>query len=183
MLQKLWLNIFRQTFQKTEQEKNSNSEFDFKVFIIFVTVAISLVMIQYLGDFNFLKNGLKSWGLDKAARWLVDLKESFNNNQLFYLTYWVFILFVFYLVLPLLIIKLVLKEKFNNYGLSPNGVLKSYKVYVLFFLFMFPLVILVSFTDSFQHKYPFYDPTGESLWPGFNSFVLSFFSEDLWFMG
>ena len=96
---------------------------------------------------------------------------------MFLLAYWVFTLITFYLIIPLFIVKLFFKDKLSDYGLSPKGIFKSYKIYIIFFLFMVPLILLASQTHSFQHKYPFYSPFGESIWPNFIIWQCLYFSQ------
>ena len=64
--------------------------------------------------------------------------------------------FFFYFIVPVLVIKCSWKEKISSYGLSLKGLTKGMRFYLLFLLIMLPLVWIVSYTDSFQHTYPFY---------------------------
>jgi len=55
-------------------------------------------------------------------------------------------------------------------------------------VFMLPLVFSVSFTESFQHKYPFYKlQVGESLYPRFLAwellYLIQFFAVEFFFRG
>jgi membrane protease YdiL (CAAX protease family) len=80
------------------------------------------------------------------------------------------------------------KDKFSNYGLSIKGALKDYKIYLLLIGIMLPIVITASFTESFQHKYPFYKlQEGEGLFPRFFIweclYLLQFFAVEFFFRG
>jgi len=187
MLKNTWNTIFVNTFNQIESEKIDEKGLDKKVIIIFFTVAFSLLLIQYFGDYQFLISALTNIHLDGIANQINELKAFFPNEQLFALTYWVMVLITFYFIVPLFIIKLIFKDSMNVYGLSPKGIFKSYKIYIVFFLFMVPLILLVSNTDSFQHKYPFYNPFGESLWPNFIIwqclYFLQFFALEFFFRG
>ncbi len=187
MLLKLWNSIVVDTFQKIESEKEASSSFNKKVGLLFICVALSLIFIEYFGSFSFLSLFLNNLGLDGITNLLVEIKTSLNNNQLFYLGYWVAVVFSCYFIFPVLLIKLFFKEQLSNYGLSFKGIFKSYKLYIIFFLFMLPLVILVSFSESFQLKYPFYNPSGESLWPNFFIwqclYFVQFFALEFFFRG
>jgi membrane protease YdiL (CAAX protease family) len=177
MLKNTWNTIFVDTFRKVEAEKDANPKLDKKVISILFVVAFSLVFIQYFGDFQFLTSFLNNIELGGLAEWLNSLQTYFPNQRLFQLAHWVSTLLIFYLIIPLFIIKLVFKDKLIDYGLSPKGFLKNYKIYVVFFLFMVPLILLVSTTHAFQHKYPFYSPFGESLWPNFIIWQCLYFSQ------
>lgn len=187
MLKNIWNTIFVATYHEVEAVKSSNLKLDKKVIFILFTVAFSLVFIQYFGDFNFLIAGLKTIQLEGLANWMDSLQTYFPNKRLFQLTYWVGVMLTFYLIIPLFIVKLIFKDKLRDYGLSPRGIFKSYKIYIVFFLFMVPLILLVSTTQSFQHKYPFYSPFGESLWPNFIIwqclYLSQFFALEFFFRG
>lgn len=184
MIKAIWNNIFVDTYNKIEAEKSTSTQLDKKAITIFIVVAFSLVFIQYFGDLNFIISSLKSLGLEFS---ILSIQSKFPNVRLFQLTYWVFILITFYLVVPLIIIKFIFKDKLSDYGLSPKGLLKNYKTYVIFFLFMVPLILLVSTTESFQYKYPFYNPKEESLCPNFMIwqclYLLQFFALEFFFRG
>ena len=177
MLSKIWKSIFVTTYYQIEAEKTSNSNLDKKVMIILFIVAFSLLFNEYLGKFSFLISSPK----------ILSLHTYFPNFELFNLAYWVGIIIIFYLIIPLLVIKLIFKHKLSEYGLSIKGVSKSYKIYLIFFLFMVPLIVFVSASEDFQNKYPFYSPFGESLWPNFIIwqflYLFQFFALEFFFRG
>jgi len=184
MLQDIWNTLFVNTFYSTEKEKTSSNYVDKQTIIVLFCVAISLVFIHYFGNLNFLIESLELIHLEKFAQSIFSLKSYFPNYRIFQLTYWVSVLAIFYFIVPLFIIRVILGKKLIKFGLPAKGILKDYKIYLLFFLFMLPFVILVSYSESFQHKYPFYNPAGESLWPNFviwqclyffQFFILEFF--------
>jgi len=180
MIRAIWNNIFVDTYNKIEAEKSTSSQLDKRAITIFIVVAFSLVFIQYLGDLNFIK----SFVFESEISFL---QAKFPNIRLFQLTYWVSILITFYLTIPLLVIHFIFKEKLSDYGLSPKGFFNNYKTYVVFFLFMVPFILMVSTTDSFQYKYPFYKPDEESLWPNFVIwqclYLFQFFALEFFFRG
>ncbi|MGB0886473.1 MAG: CPBP family intramembrane glutamic endopeptidase [Vicingaceae bacterium] len=187
MLHSIWNTIFVNTFKQVENEKYTTKNLDKKVLLILFTVIFSLVFIEYFGNFQFLISFLKSIGLSEFSTFISSLQAHFPNARLFRLTYWVSILITFYFIIPLLIIKVFFKDKLSDYGLSPKGFFGNYKIYVIFFLFMIPLILMVSTTESFQHKYPFYNPNEESLWPNFIIwqvlYLVQFFALEFFFRG
>jgi len=184
MIKAIWNNIFVDTYNKIEAKKSTSIELDKKAITIFIVIAFSLVFIQYFGNISFLINNLDNLVL---GQFYSSIRLKFTNIRLFQLTYWVSILITFYLFIPLFIIKVIFKEKLNAYGLSPKGLFKNYKTYVIFFLFMVPLILLVSTSESFQYKYPFYTPKEESLWPNFIIwqclYLIQFFALEFFFRG
>jgi len=183
MLRDLWNTIFVDTFKKVELEKEQSNKFDKNVLLIFIVSSLSLVFIQYFGDLSFVKSLDIIWLNDSIN----SIQNLFPNNRLFELIYWVSIIFICYFILPTILIKTVLKQNLTDYGLSLKGVFNSYKIYLIFFLFMFPLVIGVSFSESFQNKYPFYKPYDQTLYPNFIIwqcfYFLQFFALEFFFRG
>jgi hypothetical protein len=156
-----------------------NAFFNRKVLIIAVIACISLSCIEYLGKndgYYILINFFRGLGF-------VDISDKFKffvehnvNQQLFSLGYWVFIILIFYFLLPILIIKVVLKEKTTDYGLKVGNLFKDYNIYLLFFVIMIPVILFFSTTDSFQARYPFYRMVkGEPLYPNFWIWQLLYF--------
>lgn len=183
MLRSTWNSIFVDTFKKVELEKNQSTHFNKNIVLIFIVSALSLVFINYLGDLNFVKSLDINW-LNES---LNSTQKAFPNNRLFELIYWGSIIFICYFIVPAIFIKTVLKQNLIDYGLSFKGLFTSYKTYLIFFLFMLPLVIGVSFSESFQHKYPFYKPYNEALYPNFLIwqcfYFLQFFALEFFFRG
>jgi membrane protease YdiL (CAAX protease family) len=183
MLKSVWNNIFIDTFKKVELEKEQSNQFDKKVLLIFISSALSLVFIQYFGDLSFVK----SLGFNWLNNLLSEVQKTFPNNRLFELVYWVCIIFICYFIIPTILIKTILKQNLIDYGLSFKGIFKSYKTYLTFFLIMLPLIVGVSFLDSFQKKYPFYNPYSETLYPNFLIwqcfYFLQFFALEFFFRG
>ena len=187
MLKSIWNSLFVETFHRIESEKETGNALDKKVIIILMVSAFSLLFIRFLGDVRFVISGLESWSLVSLAVWIEDLQRFFPNYRLYQLGFWMFVSVFFYAVIPLLTIKFILKERVTNYGLSTAGVFKSYKIYLLFLAVMIPIVIWVSTHDSFQAKYPFYNPTESTLWPNFFLweclYLAQFFGLEFFFRG
>lgn len=161
---------------QTEKENAVANSFSKNTAITFAISAFCLSCIYYFGSITKLAKLLTSVGLEEKGNALLLWLELQNNPQITQLTYWVFVLSVFYLLIPILTVKLIYKENLIDYGFNIKGALKKYKVYVYFFLFMLPLVFVVSFSKSFQSKYPFYDlAQNESLFPNFLLWQILYF--------
>ncbi len=70
--------------------------------------------------------------------------------------YWAIMSVLMRMVLPALIIALVMKDSVRDYGYRLKGEAAHARIYLFLYAFMFPIVVAVSFTTSFQQKYPFY---------------------------
>mgnify|MGYP006098122331 CR=1 FL=1 len=87
MLRNIWNTIFVNTFNEVESQKTESTGVDKKVFTILLTVVLSLVFIEYFGNFQFLISSLKSIGLSGLSKTLNDIQSYFPNVRLFQLTF------------------------------------------------------------------------------------------------
>jgi uncharacterized protein len=176
MLKKIFDTI-NNTFKKTEAESIdyritvSKNKVDRKIIWVAVISAISLVFIEYIGKspgYLNLIGFLKSIGVSGFSSFLTENLDKTGNVQLHRLTYWICVVVIFYLVIPMLIIKLVLHEKLRDYGLRFGNLKKDYGIYLIMLVIMIPLVYWMSTTHSFQMRYPFYElRKDEPLYPNF----------------
>ncbi len=165
--------IFSSTFHQSEEVVNENksSLFKWKIPVVLITAAFSLLFVEYFGrspGFPLMLDFIKFLNLDSFSISFKNFMEKSSNPQIHQLFYWVSIILVFYILFPLLIIKILLKDKFKNFGLQRGQVFKHYKIYLIMLVVMIPLVLFFSGTKSFQARYPFYRLSiGESLYPNF----------------
>ena len=163
-------NTIDKVFQNfiIEIKPQFSEKFDPKTIAIFVIVALSVVMVRYLGDSKFLVLSVEGLGLNIFADFLKELFFKSNNASLYRLIWWATSIIIFYFLIPVAILKLIWKEKLRDYGLKLKGAFKHYNVYFIMLLIMVPLVLFFSTTKSFQIRYPFYKPIpAESLFPKF----------------
>lgn len=175
MLSKIRKSYY-QTFIAVENESaqyrlKNNTKPDLHVFIVAVVAAISLVCIEYIGKnpgYTLLVSFCNNIGLHSSADFLLQCLEKKGNIQLHQLAFWISVIVVFYLIVPILLIKLVFREKLSDYGLRFGNLKKDYGIYLVMLVIMLPLVYMVSRTHSFQLRYPFYNlQAGENLYPNF----------------
>lgn len=159
--------ILQYIFKDTLAQYNGGEVLDKKVIVVIITSAVSLMMISYFGYLPIVKSYLFGLGYHDLLAAITSPSKYFPNESLFALFYGTVFRFFLYVVLPVVIIKLLFKESLSDYGLNISGVFSGYRIYIVFLLVMIPLVILVSTTDAFQDKYPFYNPAGEDLFPNF----------------
>lgn len=150
-------------------KQDDGKALDKKVIVISVFSALCLTMNEYLPD-------------------LISHVHFCDNRQLSNLASWVLILFTFYFIVPVLLIKILFKEDISEYGLKWKGAFKDYWIYIAMLCVMIPLVIFFSTTASFQSRYPFYDLSpGEKLFPYFwiweGLYLLQFFALEFFFRG
>lgn len=166
-------HLFSDTFIKAEKEAAvpalKEGKPDWKIIVILVLACLSLTFNEYLP--KILK---------------ADLYPS--NPELSRLGKWVLVLFVFYFIIPALIIRFWFREKLTDYGLRLKDAFNDYYLYVIMLAVMVPLVWFFSQTPGFQAKYPFYDlRSGEALFPGFLIwevlYLAQFFALEFFFRG
>jgi len=158
----MFKKIAVKVFQESEQDANTfrsselSKEFDYKVLIICVTTALSLTVIEYWSSYNSSVFFVQHYVNVKCSLNLNNLFNKGQYAQLFRLTHWVFVLSICYLLIPIFIIKVIFKDSLKRYGLSFQNAFKDYKIYLFMIAFMIPIVFVISYTSSFQAKYPFY---------------------------
>ena len=148
-----------------------------KALVVIVLAALCLVCIRYLTGFEQLISFLEIIHLDSLANYFTELRNNTNDKQLFDLIYWTTCRVFFYLIIPVLAIKIFMKKRMSDFGwkLSDN-LNRDLKIFTVFFFFMFPLVFWVSTQDSFLLKYPFYRPiTTEQIYPNLLIWELFYF--------
>lgn len=153
--------IFTTTFKEIESASESfhatenSKKFDFKVVMVCITVAISLLLINYCSSFENTVNLIRALNPNSAN---VVNKFFYEGqlDQLYRLTHWNLVLTISYLLIPIFIIKIIFKEPLKNYGLNFNNGLSDYKLFLIMLVIMIPVVFAISFNSNFQAKYPFY---------------------------
>ena len=79
-----------------------------------------------------------------------------DGNNLPALAYWVAVLMIFYLVIPVLIVKFGFRRRLTDFGLRPKIETGFVKLLLACTAMMLPLVYLMSLTSGFAAKYPFF---------------------------
>lgn len=93
--------------------------------------------------------------LGRARTWIEDPR----NWELARLMYWSLWQLVVYVLIPVVFIKVVLRENVRDYGLKLRGATKCWWAYVAMYLMILPFVLMMAHRESFQHTYPFFKPT------------------------
>jgi len=194
---KLIKNIINTTYKKVEdtaaanKENNGNRSIDKRVFTVAIIAAISLIFIEYIGKdpgYILLVDFCNNIGLNAFSDFLIRNLEITGNTQLNRLAFWIAIVLIFYLAVPIILIKLVFREKLSDYGCRFGNLKKDYPVYLIMLVIMIPLVYLMSKTHSFQLRYPFYNLAyGEKLFPNFwlweGMYFVQFIGVEFFFRG
>ena len=147
---------------------------DWKILLIFLWFTCALIGITYFG-----KSPTFGWIFgDSFLSWPYPILYSH--------LYWAVFRVVSYLLVPVLIIKGVLRERVRDYGFRIDRNPKVLALYAAMLLVVIPLVYIVSHNDSFLQTYPFYKQAGNSwtellLWE--SMYALQFLSLEFFFRG
>lgn len=151
--------------------------FDRRPLVVMVTAAIALTLMQYWGkreDFQFIADNY--WTGIRGSPYF-DLAGC---------AYWSVCRILGYVAIPCLVILFMPGERIRDHGLSFTGITRHAWIYGLLFLIAFPAIVMVSFDESFQYKYPFYGLASRS-WTDFLVwellYGLQFLSLEFFFRG
>lgn len=139
-----------------------------KAVIVLITAALALTSLNFAAttEPDWFVGLLDRLGLDGLAGRAEDVFFGSRHAQFNGLMFWGTFQVLSYVAIPVVAIRLVLRERVGDYGVDWRGIGRHWRHYVLLFLVSVPFVALASTTAAFQAKYPFYDlATGQSLWP------------------
>ena len=117
-------------------------ELDRKVILIFISVAILQTISWYYTSRRFFR---------------YNIFDSLQDNQHVYLIeylYWFIGDFFSFFILPVLIIKFLLKEKIRKYGVTLGDYRAGIKISLIFLGIMLPIIWFVSALPQFSSAYP-----------------------------
>jgi membrane protease YdiL (CAAX protease family) len=127
---------------------------DRKTIIVLLSVSVLLTFFWYYGRLPFFH---KFW----VPRFFADEpREMVELYAHFYLS---ISSIIFRMLLPLLLILFVLRERPRDYGYRVRGTLGLFKIYLFLLAVMLPLLFIASGMESFQAKYPLNKTAANSL--------------------
>lgn len=112
-----------------------------------------------------------------------------EKNNLPLLAFWVGLLTVFYFIIPAIFIKFFLGQNLTDYGLRFKFEEGTVTVLLLCLAIMLPIIFLVSFTESFSQKYPFFKVFNDDSYLTYTFllweilYILQFFYTEFFFRG
>ena len=172
-IRKVTIDQWRAIDAETERGPGEAGAFNWRVLVVLVTVTISLTLQEYIGDRGFYERWFPPHGHDEY--W--DLKG---------FAWWSGWRVLGYVVIPMLVLSWLPKERIRDYHVSARGFFKHLWVYVVLFLCVLPAVLLASTTTAFRHTYPFYRMANRSsfdLWTWEALYAAQFVSLEFFFRG
>lgn len=162
----LWERWFGEPLRKAEAESlayrlsPAGRGTDWKTVAVILAAAACLTIQNYASHPDRLTPlccfvADQTSGPDARTRVEATLRD-WTDNQGTHLTWTGITMILTYTLLPVLLIKLVFREKLTDYGLGVRGVVGDWPVYLSFAAVMVPLVWAFSAEERFQTVYPFY---------------------------
>jgi membrane protease YdiL (CAAX protease family) len=193
-----WERTFGPEIRQVEADANAyraataGRELDSKTVIVLLTVAAALTVQNFTSHpsdlvpvTGFVARQVGGADAELAVKeWLAER----SATQLGRLTWWACSAYATYVLIPLLVIVLVLKERPTDYGLKVRGWYHGWKIYLAFVAVMVPLVWVFSAEARFQASYPFYkvrtaDEIGPELLRWEILYALQFVALEFFFRG
>lgn len=138
----------RDLFERIEEDF---SLLDRKAIFALVYTAIALTSISYLKNGDYLESAASLVSLGEFASEI----ERSDISNLHLLEYWVAVSVFFYFVLPVIVLKLILKKPLSDYGVNFAIERGFWQLLFKCVAVMLPLVYVMSLTPGFAAKYPF----------------------------
>jgi uncharacterized protein len=165
----LWRTYVTDVRADADARASTTPETDRKMVLVFVTAAVALTCGNFLSDGSrpeWLETILRTFGLHGLASRLHDAMLVSTHRDWNQLAFWAVVVIASYAIPPVLVIRLVLRERARDYGLRVRGIIPHLRTYAVLYAVAAPLIVAASFTASFQDRYPFFHPAaGHSLWP------------------
>jgi membrane protease YdiL (CAAX protease family) len=179
-MKKYFSDLFLNTWRENETASTSciagNPSFSVngRIIVILVYISVSISVTKYFGHTtDFLDHIIVN--PTKFDLWYCSFFFGSDIGKFHNMLYWIFMIVVFYLVIPVLIVKFVFKENLRDYGIRVKNIHKDYPLYVLMLVIMLPLVYIASSSQSFQYRYPLFQPSRGNLFPIFFYWQLAYF--------
>jgi hypothetical protein len=136
-------NKFKESFKdELKSLVQAIKTLDFKVTFIFLSIAVIQTISYYYSSRRFFRLNLFQYFADSNYVYFIEY------------VYWLSSEFIVLFLLPVLLIKLVLKEKVSDYGLKLGDKKTGFFITGLSILIMIPILWVVSSFPSFQDTYP-----------------------------
>lgn len=164
---------------------------DRKVVAVLLTVTLGLTVQHFVA----MQEGidptigvLRGAGLTGLATDLWEAMWTAPGAQLNRLTWWGVWSLLLYVAVPMLLLRLVFRERPRDYGVKVGGIFADWWVYAGLMVVAWPAIYFASALDRFQAVYPFYRLSdGEGAWPNLVRwevlYTLQFFAVEFFFRG
>ena len=198
LLVRVWERYFGEPLRKVEAESlayrlsDAGRRADLKTPAVLITAAACLVLQNYTDHpnqlagvvgavVNAVAGAASGAGVEATLlRW--------EQDQPTRLLWWALNAVFCYTVFPILLLKLVFRQRLADHGLKLRGLLNAWPLYVCFVTVMVPLVWTFSATEHFQRVYPFLkvnsaEEVRSHMWKWEPAYALQFVALEFFFRG
>lgn len=182
MLQRYFSGLFLNTWQEAEAGSKASMsadkgfKADMQIIIILVYTAVGISITKYFGHTtDFLDHVVKN--PNSFDLWFCSFFFGSETGRFHSMLFWVFMILVFYLFIPFLLVKFVFKGRAAEFGWRIKGIQKDYPLYILMLVVMLPLVYFASSSQAFQDRYPLFQPSKGNLFPVFLWWQMAYFMQ------
>jgi len=163
-----------ETLSTSSIAENPAFSVNVKIIVILVYTSVCISITKYFGHTtDFLDHIVVN--PTKFDMWYCSFFFGSEVGKFHSMLYWISVIVVLYLIVPIFIVKFVFREKLGNYGIRFKNIQKDYPLYILMLVIMLPLVYLASSSQSFQDRYPLFQPSRGNLFPIFLYWQLAYF--------
>jgi CAAX protease family protein len=160
-------------WRRAQAARTGGDEVDARAAAVLVLMALILTAQHYYGDQPFFKK-------------YVYQNTDNPHYALWSLGWWAGAKLIGYFLIPAFIVTVGFRARLRDYGLSTDGIVRHLWIYGAIFGAILPIVVIASFTQSFQTTYPFYKWAARS-WFDFIVWELmygaTFFALEFFFRG
>ena len=183
---RFFLETWRDIDREAEEERRENASYDFHPMIALATGAIFLTLMEYFGHRGTLQNILDWMRNRDSSRELADAIRYSRYSELYDFVWWSGCRVLGYFIGPVLVVKLIFRERLRDHGLETRGFLSHAWIYAICYAVVLCCVVVVSQNPEFTDYYPFYKSASRS-WFDFGAWELlyaaQFFSLEFFFRG
>lgn len=152
------LQVWQALDQEATAERTNPADSSYRAAVALITAAFCLLLIHYLKfatTFEAVLEWLSRYGGQEAGYWQQQLTSTGFFPLLAYVWWWCWHV-VGYVLLPVLVINYILRDRVSAYGLCLGSLVQHLKWYALLAVPIICFACFASFRDDFVAVYPFY---------------------------
>ncbi len=187
-LHESWKEIDAEAERERDARKAAGKGYDWRPIVVFSSGAVLLGLMEYYGHAPTLRDLVDYFDpigrMGEPETFFAIVRDSPFRRLIEFIWWSGWRLCGFFLV-PALVLMLM-RERVSSYGLQTRGFAKHAWIYIGFYALVLGTVILVSYEDTFQTYYPFYNDASRSwydFWAWEAIYAVQFFSLEFFFRG
>lgn len=161
------------------KENPGGPTMDWRTVLVLLSTPALLTVFFYFGRPSFFHRSLTEWAATTFG-------ADYEFLDLLPYAYWAAACMVIRVIVPVILIALVMRERLADYGFTWKGSARHIPIYTALFVVMLPFLYWASTQGSFLEKYPFYDRAAEGgvhLWGYELCYFIQFFALEAFFRG